>query len=349
MVNFSVVVSSFNYLPFIGHCIESVLSQDYASLELIVVDDGSTDGSRDLIASYAGAGRIRKVFHDVNKGHGGAVNSGYAEARGDVVLFLDADDFLLPGALTELSRCYSERIAQYQYRMQLVDESGAPFDLFPQPEIPWESGFIAEKVLANGRYNTSVTSGLAFSASALGKVLPLDEGAFRQGADGYLTTIVPLYGEILSIDTPLSAYRQHGDNHSQFRRDLIKRARWCLEHDANRYAALRAHAKKLGLMVREPLGDADILHLEQRMVCLLLDPECSSSERERRRQTANLALRALSEQQTPRWRTAALKLWWRGLAVLPPSLAHTLLNWKLDSSSRPHFVTRIAKTIRRSA
>ena len=347
MVRFSVVITSFNYLAFLEHCIESVLLQDYPSFELIVVDDGSTDGSRDLIARYSTAGKLRKVFHDINRGHGGAINSGFSEADGEVVLFLDADDFLLPGALSELNRCYSEEVAQYQYRMQLVDESGQPFDIFPQPEVPLDSGLIADKILATGRYNTTVTSGLAFSAAALGKVMPMEEELFRQGGDGFLATIVPLYGEVLSIDKPLAAYRQHGKNHSQFLKNLVKRARWCLEHDANRYSALRDHAQKLGLDVHEPLGDADILHLEQRMVRVLVDPECPLSEKAKRRGIAGLALRALCQQEVRGWRTSVLKVWWRSLGFGPVPLASTLLQWKLESSSRPEIVKNIAKALRR--
>ena len=120
--------------------------------------------------------------------------------------------------------------------------------------------------------------------------MPMEEERFRQGGDGFLATIVPLYGEVLSIDKPLAAYRQHGKNHSQFLNNLVQRAHWCLEHDANRYSALRDHAQRLGLDVHDPLGDADIQHLEQRMVYVLLDPDCPLSEKAKRREIARLGI-----------------------------------------------------------
>jgi hypothetical protein len=110
---------------------------------------------------------------------------------------------------------------------------------------------------------------------------------------------------------------------------------------------LRQHAQKLGFAVREPLGDADILHLEQRMVCALLDPESPPSTKGSRGEIARLALRALSQEPAYGWRTAVLKVWWRSLACGPAPVANTLMRWKLDSSSRPEMVKKIAKALRR--
>src|SRR5215212_9115311 len=92
----SVVVNNFNYERFVAGAIESALEQTYGATEVVVVDDGSTDASREVIERYDG--RVVSVFKD-NGGQGSAFNAGFRASRGDVVLYLDADDMLLPAAV----------------------------------------------------------------------------------------------------------------------------------------------------------------------------------------------------------------------------------------------------------
>jgi glycosyltransferase involved in cell wall biosynthesis len=86
----------YNAAPYIGEAIESVLAQDYEPLELIVVDDGSTDGSADVARSFPDV----RVFHQENGGNGSARNRAVEEASGELYAFLDADDRFTPGKLT---------------------------------------------------------------------------------------------------------------------------------------------------------------------------------------------------------------------------------------------------------
>ena len=90
----SVIMPAYNALPYIGQAIRSVLEQDYSSLELIVVDDGSSDGTP-AAARYFGE-RVR-VVEQKNAGPAAARNRGAAEARGELLAFLDADDVWAPG------------------------------------------------------------------------------------------------------------------------------------------------------------------------------------------------------------------------------------------------------------
>jgi glycosyltransferase involved in cell wall biosynthesis len=93
----SIVTISFNQAPFLGAAIDSILGQDYPTLDYIVVDPGSTDGSRDIIASYGD--RISRALLDPDKGPADGLNNGFAAARGDIFGYINADDLLLPGAL----------------------------------------------------------------------------------------------------------------------------------------------------------------------------------------------------------------------------------------------------------
>jgi glycosyltransferase involved in cell wall biosynthesis len=120
----SVVIPCFNYGRFLGAAIESVLAQTYPEIEVIVVDDGSTDDTRSVAAAYKG---VRYVWQP-NRGLSDARNRGIALATGEFMLFLDADDQLsLDGIETSirLLRACSECAFVYGHQ-QLTDESGAP-------------------------------------------------------------------------------------------------------------------------------------------------------------------------------------------------------------------------------
>lgn len=92
----SIVTISFNQAPFLRQCIDSILSQSGVDVEYIVVDPGSTDGSREMIESYGD--RIIKVF-EPDAGPADGLNHGFTRATGDVFGFINSDDYLLPGAL----------------------------------------------------------------------------------------------------------------------------------------------------------------------------------------------------------------------------------------------------------
>ena len=99
----SVVVPVHNKAPFVAACLESILAQTLTSLELICVDDASTDGSSEIIDRFAADERVRVIRQDRNRGAAVARNVGLDAARGEFVQFVDADDLLPPDALRLLS------------------------------------------------------------------------------------------------------------------------------------------------------------------------------------------------------------------------------------------------------
>jgi glycosyltransferase involved in cell wall biosynthesis len=90
------MIGAYNAAPYLGEAIESALSQDYEPIELIVVDDGSTDETADVARSFAQA----KVIQQENGGNGAARNLAVANASGELYAFLDADDRFTPGKLS---------------------------------------------------------------------------------------------------------------------------------------------------------------------------------------------------------------------------------------------------------
>jgi GT2 family glycosyltransferase len=93
----SAVITTYNYERYVAAAIESVLGQTVPPDEVVVVDDGSTDGTAAVVAGYAGRG-VRYI-HQANAGAGAARNRGIRETRGELIAFLDADDCWLPDKL----------------------------------------------------------------------------------------------------------------------------------------------------------------------------------------------------------------------------------------------------------
>jgi glycosyltransferase involved in cell wall biosynthesis len=125
----SVVVPVCDRAATIKRCMDSVLRQDFRDLELIVVDDGSRDATRDIVRSVDDQ-RVRLIEHARNSGASAARNTGIEAARGDYIALLDSDDVFLPGKLSRqiglLSGCDHRgghgRISCTAYRIELVDQ-----------------------------------------------------------------------------------------------------------------------------------------------------------------------------------------------------------------------------------
>lgn len=90
----SIIVPIYNVAPYLEHCIESISGQTYKNLEIILVDDGSTDGSSKICDEYVQKDKRIKVYHRQNKGVSAARNYGIDKSRGNYIAFVDADDYL---------------------------------------------------------------------------------------------------------------------------------------------------------------------------------------------------------------------------------------------------------------
>ncbi len=102
----SIVTLSFNQARFLERAILSIVEQGYDNLDYIIVDPGSTDGSRDIIARYRD--RITTVLLDPDKGPADGLNKGFAAATGEVFGYINADDLMLPGSLSTIARYFDD-------------------------------------------------------------------------------------------------------------------------------------------------------------------------------------------------------------------------------------------------
>ncbi len=123
----SVIVPVYNVAPYLARCIESLLGQTYAALEILLIDDGSEDGSLEILKRYEKRdGRIR-VFHKANEGLGPTRNYGLRRARGEYVMYVDSDDYVLPTIVERLVGSIREHQADISVCdwFQLVEETGS--------------------------------------------------------------------------------------------------------------------------------------------------------------------------------------------------------------------------------
>ena len=207
----SIVINNYNYAHFLRQAVESALNQTFPGVETIVVDDGSTDNSREVLSEFGD--RIRTVFKE-NGGQGSAFNAGFNASKGDVVIFLDADDYLYPTAVEKVVQRWNDKVAKIHYRLLTVDADGVEHGLHPRQGVPLPEGEVWRDYVRTGTYTTPATTGNAFARAALEKVLPMPEEGYVYSADAYLLVRIPFHGLILAVDEALGVYRQHRKNYS---------------------------------------------------------------------------------------------------------------------------------------
>lgn len=247
----SVIINNYNYEPYLKKSIKSALNQTYKNTEVIVVDDGSTDGSRKLIASYSG--RIIPVLKQ-NSGQTSAFNAGFAASQGEIIIFLDADDTLFPSAAKEAIKIFlkDKNIAKVHWPMLIVDKNGENTGKINGPGEDAE-GNLKNRVIQNGpfSYISPSTSGNAWNRQFLKKIFPLPEiekitGFGSAGADETLSALAALYGIVKRIKTSQGTYRIHGKN-DRFSRNFSERLLYDSSLTDYQCQILNSHCRQLGI------------------------------------------------------------------------------------------------------
>lgn len=343
----SIVINNYNYARFLPSSIESALAQTHAC-QVIVVDDGSTDGSQDIIKSYGS--RVEPVLKK-NGGQGSALNSGFARTEGEIVIFLDADDELYDEAVATVLRCWREGVVMAHYWMELVDAEGKPNGgLYPPPWRKLSDGEVREELLRTGSFSTTVTSGLAFLRQALADVMPMPQSKFKMAADGYLVRAMGLRGPVQAIERPLAKYRRHGGNDSglaAFASNPALFYRKKIAYLQNEHDIVRSFAEVLGLRAAEDMGEDNVDFLLSRLYSLALDRESHPIAHDRLAEllTRYLSLR-LSKKEDPVFGRLADAITALGVSLLPPQAGENLVRWREVDTTRPAWLKRLASSYR---
>jgi glycosyltransferase involved in cell wall biosynthesis len=322
-----VLIANHNYARYLPAAIESACAQTHPEVNVVVVDDGSTDSSREVLGGFEE--RVEVVLKEQG-GQASALNAGLERCRGEVLLVLDADDFLRPEAAARVAAAFAARpeLSKVQFPMAIVDAEGAPTGevkpgghlrapvgdqrraelAFPF-DLPWLPG-----------------GGTGFRTEAVRRILPIPTADYpRSGADWYLVHLTALLGEAALLDEVCASYRVHGANAYQQDRDEIG-----LDHLRESIAfatvttrSLEALADELGL--ERPRRILSYSDLANRLVSLRLDPGRHPVAGERRGALLADALRAVRRRFDVSAAMKGLLLAWFALeAVAPRRLARPL-------------------------
>jgi glycosyltransferase involved in cell wall biosynthesis len=242
----SVVIINFNYATYLEQCVTSVLTQDIADIEIIVIDDGSSDSSLQVLKSITDT-RLRYVTQS-NAGMISAMNRGFAEATAPFVVFLDADDYLLPGALrSHLDTLALPGVVRSQGYMDIAQDDAPTGARIPGRPAP--DGDLRQVVLdvGPGAVVSTPNSGNAWSRPFLAEVFPLPLGPRGLGAETFLMDAAPLYGLVVTMNRSVATYRIHGksmsDGKKTMSREILARA---VDGYTIRAAHLASLARKQG-------------------------------------------------------------------------------------------------------
>jgi glycosyltransferase involved in cell wall biosynthesis len=232
----SILINNYNYAAYIKDCIQSALDQDYPAKEIIVVDDGSTDASREAILSF---GDVVVPIFKSNGGQASAFNAGFAASTGDVIFFLDADDCFFPDKVRMVMQSYErsdigwchDRVGNDPSAHGVVDGADRMVDaragmvrgVFPELPVP--------------------TSALSFRRDVLAQILPMPTAEDVVLSDNYLKFASSFLAPGQLLSRVLTFQRLHQNNRYTQRADawrlraaIMRETGQCL---AQRYPELR--------------------------------------------------------------------------------------------------------------
>ncbi|MCB9973106.1 MAG: glycosyltransferase family 2 protein [Rhodospirillales bacterium] len=209
----SVLISNYNYANHLPAAIHSVLGQTVPAHEIIVVDDGSTDHSRDIIDSFGDA--IIPLFQE-NAGQAAAISAGFARSTGDIVMLLDADDLFHPHKIEILQGLYAQSPAtgwifhdlkELPLGKVVLDNIPISKDITPR-QIDQKAAMIAGHL----GYDSPATSGLTFRRSFMQDFFPMPHARSITLSDHYIKFYCLATAQGLHVSEPLGVQVLHDKN-----------------------------------------------------------------------------------------------------------------------------------------
>jgi glycosyltransferase involved in cell wall biosynthesis len=215
LVKATVVVNNFNYEKFLLDCIESVVNQSYQNIEVIIIDDGSTDNSLELLNSRYGKNRLVKVVGKENGGQLSTFNEAKQHVAGDVVFFLDSDDIYKVDYIKEVMDIYLRHkdvdFVNCSIERFFSDGKKEVINKYP---VNVKLGYSVVSTLFTREWLGSSTSTISMRSSLLKKLLPMPfEEDWITRADDCLVWGASVFGSNkYYLCKPLVCYRVHSNN-----------------------------------------------------------------------------------------------------------------------------------------
>ena len=246
-VDTSVIISCFNQAHYLGSAIESSLAQSDSNREIIVVDDGSIDGTAKVAESYDGV----RLISQGNRGIAGARNAGFEASKGRYLIFLDADDRLLPNALEDCTRSLTLKpdCAFVYGHVRLIAEDGSPVATPQQP--PVETDHYLELL----RRNYIWTTGAVMYSRASFETLGGFNARVGGSADFELNIRLARRFPICCTGTTILEYRSHSQSMSRDYALMLKAAVTARRMQSRFVRGSRQHQEALQCGIRRVQQD----------------------------------------------------------------------------------------------
>lgn len=278
----SIIINNYNYASFLEEAIESALAQTYPHIEVIVVDDGSTDHSRAILERYQREKKITAILKE-NQGQASAFNAGFERAKGEILCLLDSDDRFKPHKVEKVVEQFERHpeAGWLSHPLVYIWEGSPREGTHPRVNISYATyPAVADTptmLRQKGRLNFDFapTSGLVFRREVIRRILPIVPRGLPVGADTYLRFAASVVAPVIFHKEPLAEQRIHEHNAYTFRR--ITRERALLEADiffdiirtmVQRFPESRTwmfrHARFQSARIMERLGMPAFLEISRR-------------------------------------------------------------------------------------
>src|ERR1700674_131687 len=208
----TVLIDTYNHESFIEEAIASVLAQDFpaSETEILVVDDGSTDGTPDLVRKF---GPRVHLLRKANGGQASAFNAGIMEARGEIVAFLDGDDWWTPGKLTAVAGVFAAEagVGLVGHGITHVYPDGRQHAELPREVSRFRINLATDARKFCARRGFLGTSRMAFRGEILRGIGAVPE-TLKFEADEYLFSIAGILADVMILRESFTFYRLHNRN-----------------------------------------------------------------------------------------------------------------------------------------
>ncbi|MEZ5846432.1 MAG: glycosyltransferase family 2 protein [Geminicoccaceae bacterium] len=333
----TIIVDNYNSERFIADAIESAIGQDHDRVEVIVVDDASTDGSREIIGRYAN--RVTVILLQENRGQVAAINEAWPRAAHEILIFLDGDDVLMPNAASTIAANWEEGLSKMQFLLASIDsECRTLGHVAPKYPDDLDTETIRREILRTGSYPCPQACGNAYAKSFLEKLAPI-EGL--RWMDMILEVNAPFYGEIRTLRKALACYRIHeGNDSGQTEDDPDRFARYTrIFEEKLDYLELRCH--RLGIEFdNEAARRRALWYLELKLTEAKIEPRETYSYI-KGLGCAHQALRAVFRSPHTLRQRLFRALWLTLVALSPRLIAQRLIRLRYIVPDRPRWIENL--------
>jgi glycosyltransferase involved in cell wall biosynthesis len=332
----SVIIANYNYREFVGAAIDSALAVDWPDKEVIVVDDASTDDSRNIIDGFRG--KVVAYFRPKSYQLGAHI-FGFEQSTGDVMIFLDADDLLEPDVMLNVAKVWRPGVSKVQYRMNVIDATGtqlgSAIPQFPPKDDPEK---LRRTFLRTMTYTTPPGSGNAYSRDFVRNAFAMAPTTIRE-SDAVLLTLAPMMGDVLTIRKPLARYRIHATNTWGMRSLDAAKFRSRLHQDAELELLFATASRRLHLSVADDPLRRNFNHMQYRFASCLVEPSAHPFSGDTIIGLGwRLVCLAITYPQMRLRDRTILAAWVVACALTPSYYRRNLILWRFVAISRPTHV-----------